>query len=84
MTEVDRDGVIDALNSIAADELMNAGNGMIAVHDGVYEGYDEKGHFLKHPFSERKMYPNNFGFNIAEGDFNGQDFIILVPARATA
>ncbi len=80
----DYKGLLRELSAAGIDEVMRGKGGTIIVSNEYYEGIDDKkGSCVINPWLERKAFPGKFGFNIEEGDTNGENFVVLVPPRAS-
>lgn len=63
---------------------MRGEGGIIILDKEYYEGIDlNKGSCVINQVLDRKAFPEKFGFKIEEADNNGENFVILVPQRAS-
>lgn len=80
----DYEGLIFELNKAGIDEMTRGDGGIIKLSSEFHEGFDDsEGSCVINPSLGRKAFPSKFGFNIEESDFCGENFVVLVPDRAS-
>lgn len=81
----DYDGMFDELEKAGIDEITCGPGGILMLDPQYFEGIDDKtgaSCVINRPIG-RRAFPGKFGFFIEEGDKNGENFVILVPGRAS-